>query len=531
MTTVISRRKEEKEDEQEQDQLGIIVGLTTPAKVRFESKRPVSIGEYITFNFNGNNNKKVLGLVEKSIIDSDALSDSNIHNFAEAFESKKVAERNSRDRSYRVDVRVIGYVNELKKNKAILPSIPPDPGTEVYEATTKDLSGIFAPDGDNWLRAGSLLRNNDVDVKINIDKVVSRHLAVLAMTGQGKSNLVTVLAKELSNQEGTMVIFDYHGDYSTLSSIRNINLIQARINPRFLDHEKLAGVIEIRENASNQIQVLSKAFTEDVKQHQDTDFWEYLKKSVSDVGSDNKNRYAKEADKVNDKIDYARRKFHNILDPSVTDPLTFIRNGKINVINLVEFTERQANTAVSFYLEELLEQRKFATRQNKKDPVAPRFPIPILAVIEEAHVFIPKDDNTDSKYLATKIAREGRKFGLGLVIVSQRPRGIDVNILSQMGSLAVMKMVQRDDQTQVSAASETLSGDLTEQLTSLNPGQAIFSGQWVNLPAFVKVEEFKGRKVGVDISATQQWKSFREEKKITAKESSDAYIPDGYIQD
>ena len=89
-----------------------------------------------------------------------------------------------------------------------------------------------------------------------------------------------------------------------------------------------------------------------------------------------------------------------------------------------------------FTLKSQRDDRKKATRQKKGTAKSqPRFPAPILVAIEEAHVFIPKDEDTDTKYFASKVAREGRKFGLGLVIVSQRPRGIDANILSQMGSL------------------------------------------------------------------------------------------------
>jgi len=242
--------------------------------------------------------------------------------------------------------------------------------------------------------------------------------------------------------------------------------------------------------------------------------------------------YREASDKVLDKIDDAKRKFHNILDPGMADPLALIKNGKINVVNLVELTERQANIAVSFYLEELLDDRKKATRQKKgrKDAKEPKFPAPVLVVLEEAHVFVPKDEETDTKYFASKVAREGRKFGLGLVIVSQRPRGIDPNILSQMGSLAVMRMVQQDDQVQVSAASESLSRDLIDQLTSLNPGEAIFAGQWVNLPTFVKVHEVKERKIGGDQKAVEEWKQLAIIKQAT-KESAESYVPSGYIQE
>jgi DNA helicase HerA-like ATPase len=297
--------------------------------------------------------------------------------------------------------------------------------------------------------------------------------------------------------------------------------------------DKLRDVIEIQENASNQMHVLRAAFTDDVRQRKGDDFWDALKSGVAAARADK--AYREASDKVIDKIDDAMRKFHNILDPGMSDALALIKDGKINIINLVELTERQANIAVSFYLEELLDDRKKATRQKKgskkgaaKDP---RFPAPVLVVVEEAHVFIPKDEDTETKYFASKVAREGRKFGLGLVIVSQRPRGIDANILSQMGSLAVMRMIQQDDQMNVSAASESLSRDLIDQLTSLNPGEAIFTGQWVNLPTFVKVDEVKERKIGGDQKAVDEWKQLASMKQVAAKESADSYVPSGYIQD
>src|SRR3712207_5912502 len=194
-----------------------------------------------------------------------------------------------------------------------------------------------------------------------------------------------------------MVIFDYHDDYSTLDmGSNNINLLDGRINPRLLSADKLAEVIEIQENASNQMHVLRIAFTEDVKQRKGEDFWDALINAASQVGADKSYREA--AAKVIDKIDDARRKFHTILDPGMTDPLALLKNHKINVINLVELTERQANIAVSFYLEELLDDRKKATRQKKGTAKSqPRFPAPILVAIEEAHVFIPKDEDTRSE--------------------------------------------------------------------------------------------------------------------------------------
>ncbi len=507
-------------------EIGIVVGESKPHEVMFEAKRPISAGEYVIVN---GGNGKILGLVERSTIVSDALG-KNIKNYTEALESKQVAEFNTRDKSYRAWVRILGYLDELKDGKAIIPDVPPLPGTDILEAAQDDLGTIFAPDNDGWIRIGSLLRNSKVEARVNIDRVVSRHLAVLAMTGMGKSNLVSLLAKEMARIGGTMVIFDYHDDYSALQ-IKGINVMDAKINPRLLNFEKFAEVMEIRESATNQMHVLRKAFTDEVKTKQGDDFWETL---VANVRFQmNEKSYREAAERVEDKIDDARRRFKSILDPSVSDPAALIKNGKVNVLSLIELTDRQADIAVRFYLEELLDDRKRATRAKKgemegKAPV--RFPAPVLVVIEEAHVFIPKDEKTETKYLAAKVAREGRKFGLGLVIVSQRPRSIDANVLSQMGSLAVMKMVQQDDLAQVSAASETLSREIIEQLPSLNPGDAVLVGQWVNLPAFVHIDQVMEKRIGADQHAVKEWQQISKMKEST-KESTQAMIKKGYLQD
>lgn len=513
----------------ESHELGILVGVAKPDQVTFESKRPVSTGEYVILKYGRGN---VLGLVERSSIASDALG-GNIRNYEEAAESRMVAAANRHDKSYKGHVRILGYLDELKKCRAIIPSLPPEPGTEVLEATAEDLRAIFAPEGAQWLRIGTLLRNSEVEARVNVDRIVSRHLAVLAMTGMGKSNLVSMLAKEIAKVQGTMVIFDYHDDYSTLEMGRNINPMPAKINPRMLPADKLAEVIEIQENASNQIHVLREALAEEVKQKKGDDFWDALAAGVRAVGAEEK-IYREASAKVEDKIEYVRKKFISIMDPGMSDPLALIKNGKINIINLVELTEKQANVAVSYYLDELLDDRKRATRQGRsrsaQDKVQPRFTAPVLVVIEEAHIFIPKDEKTETKYFASKVAREGRKFGLGLVIVSQRPRSIDANILSQMGSLAVMRMIQQDDQAQVSAASEALSRELIEQLPSLNPGEAVFAGQWVNLPTFVKADEVKERRTGGDQKAVEQWSQLALLKEAV-KEAADSYVPSGYVQD
>ncbi len=167
-----------------------------------------------------------------------------------------------------------------------------------------------------------------------------------------------------------------------------------------------------------------------------------------------------------------------------------------------------------------------AERNTAKNQVL--FHSPVIVVIEEAHVFIPKNENTDTKYIASKVAREGRKFGVGLIIVSQRPRSLNPNVLSQMGSLSIMKIVQQEDQSQIGSASEAINGKVIEQLPSLNPGEALFVGQWVNLPSFIKIDEIKERTMGKDPEPVKEWKNNQISRELSI-EDSQFYIREEYI--
>src|SRR5256712_4337540 len=504
--------------------IGVVIGESKPTEVTAQSSRPLSVGEYVIID---SQKGKLLGLVERSIVSSDALTD--VRNFDEAIESKEVAELNSRDKNYKVKIGILGFLDKLQKGHSVLPAVPPLPGASILEATEDDLGIIFAPKEKEWIRIGSLLRNSEIEAKVNLNKIVSRHIGILAMTGMGKSNLVSLIAKQISTLQGTLVIFDYHNDYENLN-LPKINIMAAKINPRLLQADKLAEVIELRENADKQQRVLRESFTDSVKQAKD--FWVTLEDNVSSFGHTTKG-YADSASRVLDKIDDAKHRFSDILDPDCGDPVDLIKEGRVNVLSVAELSERQANAALSYYLQELLQQRKESVWERKgKDSHkrAHRFLAPIFVIIEEAHVFVPKGEHTDTKYWASKVAREGRKFGIGLGIVSQRPRNIDPNVLSQMGSLAIMKIVQDDDQQQIASAAESLSKDLLSQLPSLNIGDAVLIGQWVNLPAIVHVDEVKGKTVGSDLNAVSEWSESAKFKEIGV-ESTQGLIQKDLLMD
>jgi DNA helicase HerA-like ATPase len=504
--------------------IGVVIGESKPTEVTAQSSRPLSVGEYVIVD---SQNGKLLGLVERSIVSSDALAD--VRNFDEAMESKEVAELNSRDKNYKVKIGILGFLEKLQKGQSIVPAVPPLPGTSILEATEDDLGIIFAPKEKEWIRIGSLLRNPEIEAKINLNRIVSRHIGILAMTGMGKSNLVSLIAKHVATLQGTLIIFDYHNDYTNLN-MPKISVTDAKINPRLLQADKLAEVIELRENADKQQRALRESFTQSVREAKD--YWAALEDSVSAFGHATKG-YADSASRVLDKIDDAKHRFSDILDPDCGDPVDLIKEGRVNVLSVAELSERQANVGLSYYLQELLNDRKdsyWAKKGRKISGKTNKFLSPIFVIIEEAHVFIPKGEHTDTKYWASKVAREGRKFGIGLGIVSQRPRNIDPNVLSQMGSLAIMKIVQDDDQQQIASAAESLSKDLLTQLSSLNIGDAVLVGQWVNLPSIVHVDEVKGKTIGSDLNAVAEWSESSKFKDI-ATESTQGLIQKDLLMD
>ena len=502
--------------------LGFVVGESRPTSVTAVTSRALSVGEYVTVR---SGEGDILGLVERSSVASAAFAD--VRNFEEAEESRGIAGINSRDKTFTAHVSVLGFTRDLGRGVSTIPAVPAVPGTEIARPGGSDLEAVFAPGGRGWVRMGHLLRDPDVEARINLDRIVSRHLGILAMTGMGKSNLVSLVTKHIAGLGGTVIVFDYHNDYTSLR-IPRVNVVDAKINPRLLDADQLSEVVEIRDGANVQQRVMRMALTSEVKKAKS--FWDALKAEIGGIIDAEAARIKEirpSAYRVQDIVEDAQKRFEEILDPEMGDPMGFIREGRANVLNISGLSEKQANVAVAFYMQQLLKDRKNASIAGRGiagrgaggggggGGRGYRFRSPIFAVIEEAHVFIPKDRDTGAKYWAAKIAREGRKFGLGLGVVSQRPRSVDLNVLSQIGSFAIMKIIQEDDQRQIAAATESTSRELISQLASLNVGDAVLVGQWTNLPSLVHVDEVREKVMGSDQSAIAAWERMGDMDAIT----------------
>jgi len=125
--------------------------------------------------------------------------------------------------------------------------------------------------------------------------------------------------------------------------------------------------------------------------------------------------------------------------------------------------------------------------------VADQHSLPVLFLLEEAHKFAPARAETPAEQRAVvttrQIAQEGRKFNVGLILVSQRPSRLDETTLSQCNSYVIMRMVNPADQNYVRRVIETLGEDEARMLPDLDVGEAILSGQFVKLPVLARVKE------------------------------------------
>ncbi|MEB3765909.1 MAG: ATP-binding protein [Desulfurococcales archaeon] len=421
-----------------------------------------------------------------------------------------------RDRIYRYGyIRWISLLEPLvEKGLVQNPSMPVDPMTEIYIAGIEALNKVFRSESKNWIRLGSLTSQREVEFNINVNKL-TRHLAILAVTGGGKSNTVCVLSNRIvSGLGGTMVIFDIHGEYAAADkeiAPGKTRVKAPKINPLVLNFSELRRLARIPEKAHNQERILREAWKNLMEKIAEgtepavirgKSFIERLKGEarIAANRTGNKDSLPGVLNRLDDILDL----YGDVLDESVPTSLeSYIEPGYLNIIDLSSVDEFGADAVVSHYLRRLLDERK------RLKITGTGYPVPVLVVIEEAHVLIPREGSTLTKYWAGRIAREGRKFGVGLILVSQRPKNVDQDVLSQTNNKIILRIVEPNDKRYIQAASEQMSEDLLSLLSSLNPGEAIVLGSMTKIPAMVKIDLCPVRTGGVDIDLVEEWSKYK----------------------
>ena len=366
---------------------------------------------------------------------------------------------------------IIGY-RDKGLTKAPRRVIEPD--SIVYQADQELISDTLGL-REEGLQIGTLETNEVIDIYID-GQDFYKHYSVLAQTGAGKSYLNGVIIEELLEADYPLLILDPHGEYSSLKNP----------NPENEDDPKGYGVKEYSPNTDINTEAHPLKFSSKNLEKKE------LKKLIPDSLTNSQMGVLYNALK---KLD-GKEEDYNLLDIQdavsqeeskakwrVLDYLEQLEDSGLyseNPVNLEELIEPGRATIINLKAVEpdnaemtayLLAKKLFDLRKKNLVP-------PFLMIMEEAHNYVPEKGfgQAVSNPIMRKIASEGRKFGLGLGVISQRPARIDKNVLSQCNTQFILRVTNPNDLKAISKSFEGMTSEIENMIKSLPPGVAFALG-------------------------------------------------------
>jgi len=388
-------------------------------------------------------------------------------------------------------VVVIGYRDE--KGLLQYPRIPFNVGSIVYLAEDDFIRKVIGIEEIEKTGAyiGRLFKHKNIKIFLDINVMVQKHVSVLAKTGAGKSYLTGVLLEELLKKDVTAIIIDPHGEYPSLKTPAKKTKLHEEfgVSPRGYaskikifspDTELNSGkplkftlasmtpreLINLMNLDTRQsLMPLRKAMDLLRTSRQFFDVKDIIRVLESE-DSPNLSPLIGQLEYLDEMGIFARKGTR--IDDIVT-------KGKISIINL---------RGVAPDIQELVVQRLsmalFELRKRNKIP-------PLMLVVEEAHNYVPQQGMAASSKILRTIASEGRKFGLGLCIISQRPAKIDKNVLSQCNTQIILRVTNPNDLRAIGNSVENLTKGSLEDIQRLPIGVALVTGGSISMPLFVEI--------------------------------------------
>ncbi|GBE18311.1 MAG TPA: ATP-binding protein [Euryarchaeota archaeon] len=436
------------------------------------------------------------------------------------------SEREVKDTERRIaTAKIIGFVDE----KGILraPKIPFKPGQKVYAADSKLIKTSLGLKGKgNGIYLGLLEGHRGTPVYLNPNKLFQKHVSVLAKTGAGKSYTVGVLIEELLEKKIPTLIIDPHGEYASLKQT-NINtreleqMERFKIQPKGYDNiTEFTPYLDINPDADRKFVLdftklsprdLIEALPTKIPASQKAILFECIKTargygsySIEDLihlVHENESR-----SKWNLITNLESLRDSNVFDGTPTKIEELLQEGRVSIINLKGTQPEIQGLIVMSISTALFEARKRGEL------------MPFLLLVEEAHNFCPERGTSKaiSSAILRTVASEGRKFGMGLCVVSQRPARIDKNVLSQCNTQIILKITNPNDLRAISQSIEGFTNDLEDEIRLLLPGVALIVGEVVEQPIIVNIRVKRSQHGGgsVDMIREPQPKAFVAEPKV-----------------
>jgi hypothetical protein len=421
----------------------------------------------------------------------------------------------------------------------------PVPGAKIYPATTQDLKQVYASDGRKSVTVGKVYPTKDIRAGLYIDAMLGKHFALLGSTGTGKSTSAALILHRICEAapEGHIVMIDPHGEYSAafrhtgvILDVSNLQmpywlmnfeehcevLLTSAGNERQIDADILARCLLHARGKSRLAEQMGKITVDSPIPYLLSDLSMALQDAMGKL------------DKATNSAPYMRIK--NKLDELKSDPrYQFMFSGMLVADTMADFickifrmpgggkpisiidvsgVPSDITATVVAVLSRLVFDFAIWGREEKTRPV--------LLVCEEAHRYVPNEKNADGSSVGkvlSRIAKEGRKYGISLGLVTQRPSDLAEGVLSQCGTIISMRLNNDRDQAFVKAAMPEGARGFLDAIPALRNRECIICGEGVAIPIRVRfdtLEETK-RPASDDPSFVELWNSSGGEEDSVAR--------------
>src|SRR3982751_2045893 len=453
---------------------------------------------------------------------------------------------------YEITVETIGYFHS-GLGDFVNPRIPPRPGDPVFLASSETLSSCLSPKraGETGsAHVGSLLTREagEGPVVLSIKDVVSTHLAILASTGSGKSYTAGVLVEELMSpyNRAAVLIVDPHGEYDTLTSIQGDARFGTsdgyRPEVKIFTHDRIKVRVSslteadikylLPEGTSDKmLHYLSQAYRKlTAGERGERGLWGYqdLRDAVT------AEKYGEEdgrgsggnvgsIDALLWRLDNRFDRPDSIFSDHEHIPLDeLFKPGRCTVLQLSDIEQNEQQVVVATLLRRVNKAR-MATVREEAEPTSDQYlPYPVFTLLEEAHRFAPAGQTVVSTNVLKQILSEGRKFGVGIGLITQRPGKLDQDVLSQCMTQIIMRIVNPIDQQTVAQSVEGAGRAMLAELPALTKGQAVISGVAVNTPVMCRIRPRLTKHGGETFDAPEEWLNWHSSGEPSKREQSDA---------
>lgn len=468
----------------------------------------------------------------------------------------------------------------------------PTTGDKVHLVTIRDLDVIYGGyDENNSITIGNISISESLNAKVDLNKLISRHCAIVGSTGSGKSNAVGVLLKAIADKgykSSRILVIDPHGEYnSVLKGKSNVYKIRANVAEGEKELQIPFWALPFNElmsifsgNLSDSNRDYFKTKIEEAKQKgalknsvdvpqelitADSPIPFSLKQLWFELDDFERQTFEKSRtpDTITNKTSegYADTlKSNQYPPPSAGGGSPFLNHQAKAILGFLDSVRlRLKDSTYDFlfnpgdYTPDLESKIKNDISDLLFEWVGSKKPVtildlsgipseimtsvsgtilkiiydalfwgqnlpnggkeqPLLIVLEEAHNYLRAGEKSISSKTVQSIAKEGRKYGVGLALVTQRPSELDETVLSQCGTIIALRMNNSKDRSHIRSAIPDELQTMVDLLPSLRIGEGLISGEGVKIPSRVQFYKLSNAPKGSDPKASEKW---MEEKNIT----------------